>query len=215
MRRSFLKTVLPQKILDELIVPLQNEARLRSSQVFLPEEQGYTTSARNNGSRSYAVVDIQGAKTLLAQAGVGKPEVCIMFDVTDCSSTDCRQLLGTDGGDDASLYALRPSSLAVSAVSPTFGSDPRVGNDNFSANPTADALIESLNTTFDRATQLAILQKIDAWSGRIPPGCRSTSSRPSRRSTTLWPEWRRPRSRRTCCGMFGTGHRLVLDSKES
>jgi len=37
-----------------------------------------------------------------------------------------------------------------------------VGNDNFYANPRVDALIDSLNTTFDRGQQLSILQTIDA-----------------------------------------------------
>ncbi|WP_354575747.1 ABC transporter family substrate-binding protein [Frigoribacterium sp. UYMn621] len=185
VRNAFLKTVPRQKILDDLIVPLQEEARLRSSQVFLPGEQGYATSVRANGSSAYATVDIEGAKTLLAQAGVVGPQVCILFDpsnprrvaeytairdsaalagftVTDCSSTDWRQLLGTDGAYDASLYALRPSSLAVSAVSAAFLSDSPVGNDNFYANPDVDALIDSLSATADRSQQRAILQKIDA-----------------------------------------------------
>ncbi|CAN5493234.1 ABC transporter family substrate-binding protein [soil metagenome] len=185
VRRAFLQAVPRQKILDDLIVPLQEEARLRSSQVFLPGERGYGTSVRKNGSGAYAAVDIEGAKALLAQAGVANPQVCILFDpsnprrvaefaaikdstaragftVTDCSSTDWRQLLGTDGAYDASLYALRPSSLAVSAVSAAFRSDSQVGNDNFYANPKVDALIDSLDSTFDREQQLVILQKIDA-----------------------------------------------------
>ncbi|QNE47546.1 ABC transporter family substrate-binding protein [Glaciihabitans sp. INWT7] len=185
VRRAFLKTVPRQKILDDLIVPLQEEARLRSSQVFLPGEQGYAAAVRTNGSSAYATVDIEGAKELLAKAGVVGPQVCLLFDpsnprrvaeyaaiqdsaalagftVTDCSSTDWRQLLGTDGAYDASLYALRPSSLAVSAVSAAFRSDSPVGNDNFYANPEVDALIDSLSATADRSQQLAILQKIDA-----------------------------------------------------
>ncbi|MBC7403902.1 MAG: ABC transporter family substrate-binding protein, partial [Microbacteriaceae bacterium] len=106
-------------------------------------------------------MDIEGAKALRVQAGVVNPLVCIQFDpsnprrvaefraisdlaalagfsVTDCSSTDWRQLLGTDGAYDASLYALRPSSRAVSAVSAAFPSDSPVGNDNFYANPRVD-----------------------------------------------------------------------------
>jgi len=130
-------------------------------------------------------VDIERAKALRVQAGVVNPLVCILFDpsnprrvaefraisdsaalagfsVTDCSSTDWRQLLGTDGAYDASLYALRSSSRAVSAVSAAFRSDSPVGTDNFYANPRVDALIDSLNTTFDRGRQLSILQTIDA-----------------------------------------------------
>ena len=185
VRKAFLETVPRQKILDELIVPLQEEARLRSSQVFLPGQTGYTTSVRRNGSSAYATVDIEEAKALLARVGAMSPEVCILFDpsnprrvaeyttiktsaalagfrVTDCSSTDWRQLLGMNGAYDASLYALRPSSLAVSAVSAAFRSDSKAGNDNFYANSKVDALIDSLDSTFDRGQQLGILQKIDA-----------------------------------------------------
>jgi peptide/nickel transport system substrate-binding protein len=185
VRKAFLETVPRQKILDKLIVPLQEEARLRSSQVFLPGEAGYATSVRKNGSSAYSTVDIEGARVLLAQSGVVNPQVCMLFDpsnprrvaeftaiknsaalagfsVTDCSSTDWRQLLGTDGAYDASLYALRPSSLAVSAVSAAFRSDSQLGNDNFYANSEVDALIDSLDTTLDRGQQLVILQKIDA-----------------------------------------------------
>jgi peptide/nickel transport system substrate-binding protein len=185
VRKAFLKTVPRRKLLDELIVPLQEKARLRSSQVFLPGEQGYATSMSTNGSSAYATVDIEGAKALLAKAGVANPQVCVLFDpsnprrvaefvairksavqagftVTDCSSTEWRQLLGTDSAYDASLYALRPSSRAVSAVSAAFGSDSRVGNDNFYSNPKVDALLGSLDVTFDRGQQVGILQKIDA-----------------------------------------------------
>ena len=170
---------------DNPIVPQQEETRLRSSQVFLPGQTGYTTSVRRNGSSAYATVDIEEAKALLARVGAMSPEVCILFDpsnprrvaeyttiktsaalagfrVTDCSSTDWRQLLGMNGAYDASLYALRPSSLAVSAVSAAFRSDSKAGNDNFYANSKVDALIDSLDSTFDRGQQLGILQKIDA-----------------------------------------------------
>jgi peptide/nickel transport system substrate-binding protein len=137
-----------------------------------------------NGSKDYDRVDIAGAKILLAQAGLVRPEVCILFDpsnprrvaefsaiqksaalagflVTDCSSTDWRQLLGTDGAYDASLYALRPTSLAVTAVAASFRSDSTINNLNFYADPAVDALIDRLDATFDGNEQIAILKKID------------------------------------------------------
>ena len=80
VRKAFLKTVPRQKILDELIVSRQMEARLRSSQVFLPGEQGYATSVRKNDSSGYRTVDIEGAKALRVQADVVNPLLCILFD---------------------------------------------------------------------------------------------------------------------------------------
>jgi len=185
VRRAFLKTVPRQQILDSLVVPVQEDAQLRSSQVFLPGSTGYQSAVRSNGSREYSRVDIAGAKAILATAGVASPEVCVLFDpsnprrvaefgliqksaalagfaVTDCSSTDWRQLLGTAGAYDASLYALRPSSLAVSAVAASFRSDSTIDNSNFYANPQVDGLIDSLDSTVDRSAQIAILHKVDS-----------------------------------------------------
>ncbi|WP_394768087.1 ABC transporter family substrate-binding protein [Lacisediminihabitans sp.] len=185
VRRAFLKTVPRQQILDSLVVPVQEDAQLRSSHVFLPGSTGYQSAVKSNGSREYARVDIAGARAILAAAGVASPEVCVLFDpsnprrvaefgliqksaalagftVTDCSSTDWRQLLGTPGAYDASLYALRPSSLAVSAVAASFRSDSTIDNSNFYANKQVDGLIDSLDSTFDRTAQIATLHKIDS-----------------------------------------------------
>ena len=208
VRKAFLKTVPRQKILDELIVPLQEEARLRSSQVFLPGEQGYATSVRKNDSSGYRTVDIEGAKALLVQAGVVNPQVCILFDpsnprrvaefrtitdsaalagfsVTDCSSTDWRQLLGTDGAYDASLYALRPSSRAVSAVSAAFRSDSPVGNDTSMGTP--EWMPSSIRSTppSTAASSSASCRRSTRCSGRMGTGCRPTSSRRSLPSTIM------------------------------
>ncbi len=185
VREAFLKTVPRRQILDQLIVPLQKDAKLRSSQVFLPGSAGYAASAAGNGSKDYGTVDIEGAKSLLARAALPNPGVCILFDpknprrvaeftliqksaglagfvVTDCSSTDWRQLLGTDGAYDASLYALRPTNLAVTSVAASFRSDSTVNNVSFYADPRVDALIDRLDATVDGAAQIELLKKIDA-----------------------------------------------------
>ncbi len=189
VRQAFLKTVPRQQILDRLVVPLQEDAVVRSSQVFLPGSVGYAASVKRNGSRAYNTVDIDGAKALLARAGVTDPQVCILFDpsnprrvaeftliqasaagagfaVTDCSSPDWLQLLGTDGAYDASLYALRPSNLAVTGAVAAFRSNSPVTNLSFYSNPQVDELIERLDATFDASAQTALLTKIDSivWS---------------------------------------------------
>jgi peptide/nickel transport system substrate-binding protein len=184
VRQAFLKVVPRQQILDSLVVPLQEDAQLRSSQVFLPGSAGYDAAVKVNGSAAYRRVDVDGAKALLAQAGVTNPQVCILFDpsnprrvsefqliqksaalagfaVTDCSSADWQMLLGTSGAYDASLYALRPSSLAATAAGASFKSTSTINNLNFYSNPKVDALLTQLDSTFDHQKQLDILKQVD------------------------------------------------------
>jgi peptide/nickel transport system substrate-binding protein len=184
VREAFLKVVPRQQILDSLVVPLQEDAQLRSSQVFLPGSAGYDTAVKENGSAAYRRVDVDGAKTLLARATGTSRQVCILFDpanprrvaefaliqksaslagftVTDCSSPDWRMLLGTAGAYDASLYALRPTSLATTAAGASFRSTSTINNLNFYANPKVDALLTQLDSTFDRQKQLDILTRVD------------------------------------------------------
>lgn len=185
VREAFLKMVPRQQILDTLVVPLQKGARLRSSQVFLPGEDGYSEAVEANGSSAYARVDVNGARKLLAAAGVVDPRLCILYDpsnprrvtefgliqksaalagfaVDDCSSTDWRGLLGTPGAYDAALYALRPSTLAVTAVAATFGSGRASTNHSYYSNPKVDALLAQLESTSDRAKQRELLIRVDA-----------------------------------------------------
>lgn len=185
VRQAFLETVPRQQILEQLITPVQEEARLRDSQVFLPGSGGYADAVKTNGSKQYDRVDIAGAKSLLAQAGVADPQVCVLFDpsnprrvaefaliqksaalagftVTDCSSPDWLQLLGTQGNYDASLYALRPTSLAVTAAAASFSSKSTTNNVSFYSDANVDKLIDQLQETSDHDQQLALLKKVDA-----------------------------------------------------
>ncbi len=188
VRQAFLDVVPRKAMLDQLIVPLERGATLRSSQVFLPGSAGYDAAARQNGSAAFDRVDVAGAKALLTSAGVSAPQVCVLFDpsnprrvlefatiqksaalagfvVTDCSSPDWRDLLGAPGAYDASLYAVRPSTLAVSSVAAMFRStadSPAVDNDNFYSDAGVDALIGRLDATSDPAAQKTIMTAIDS-----------------------------------------------------
>ncbi|MCU1403082.1 MAG: uncharacterized protein JWM70_1406 [Microbacteriaceae bacterium] len=194
VRQAFLKVVPRQQILDSLVLPLQEDARLRSSQVFLPGSDGYAEAVKANGSEQYAKVDVAAARALLAKAGASGPQVCILFDpsnprrvsefglikksaaqagftVTDCSSPDWRALLGAPGAYDASLYALRPSSLAVTSAAASFRSAEirsiqTATNLNYYSNPRVDALFDRLESTADPSSQRQILAQVDTllWS---------------------------------------------------
>ncbi|MFM9877672.1 MAG: ABC transporter family substrate-binding protein [Rhodoglobus sp.] len=184
IREAFMKIIPRQEIVEKLIKPLQPEAEVRNSQVFLPGADGYDESVAANGSDAYAEVDIEGAKALLAEAGVTNPEVCMLFsstnprraneflliqqsgalagiNVTDCSSPDWGGLLGTPGAYDASLFGWQSTSLGVTGSSPTFKTG-GINNLNFYSNSEVDDLLTQLDSEFDPAKQIEIQQQVDA-----------------------------------------------------
>jgi peptide/nickel transport system substrate-binding protein len=188
VREAFLKTVPRADIVSDLVEALQEDATTRDSQVFMPGSDGYADSVADNGSSDYAEVDIEGAKALLAEAGVVDPQVCILYaptnprrvseftliqqsaalagiTVTDCSSADWRDLLGAPGAYDAALYGWLPTNVGVSATIEAFSS---TGRNNLShyANDKVDALLAELSTTFDAKKQVQLEQQVDAllWS---------------------------------------------------
>lgn len=73
VRKAFLKSVPRQEIVDKLIKPLDPAAEIRNSQLVSPADEGkYATISEGNGSSEYEL-DIEGAKKLLADAGVSTP----------------------------------------------------------------------------------------------------------------------------------------------
>jgi peptide/nickel transport system substrate-binding protein len=184
IREAFMKVIPRQEIVDKLIVPLQEDATVRNSQVFLPGAKGYDESVADNGSAAYKDVDIDGAKALLAQAGVTNPEVCMLFsstnprraneflliqqsgalagfNVTDCSSPDWGGLLGTPGAYDASLFGWQTTSLGVTNGPPPTFNTKGIENLNFYSDPAMDKLTDQLGKEFDSDKQIEIEKKID------------------------------------------------------
>jgi peptide/nickel transport system substrate-binding protein len=193
VRRAFLDVVPREQILDRLIRPLQKAASNRNSFVFQPGAAGYAQSVATNGSKEFARVDVAGAKRLLAEAGVTAPHVCLLFDpsnprrvaefelirtsaaragfvVDDCSSPGWRDQLGTPGAYDAALYALRPSTLAVSSAAASFSSTSTIDNTSFFADPQVDALLATLEGAREPAAQAAAQRAIDARLFAVAPG---------------------------------------------
>jgi peptide/nickel transport system substrate-binding protein len=184
IREAFMKVIPRQEIVDKLIVPLQEDATVRSSQVFFPGQEGYDESVAENGSDAYAEVDIEGAKALLAEAGVVNPEVCMLFsstnprraneflliqqsgalagfNVTDCSSPDWGGLLGTPGYYDASLFGWQSTSLGVTNGPPFTFTTGAINNLNFYSNEEMDKLTAALGEEFDVDKQIEIEKQID------------------------------------------------------
>lgn len=232
VRRAFLHTVPRDHILDSLIHPLSPDAGLRDSHVFLPETAGYEASVKGNGSAAFADVDVAEAKRLLAQAAqvsptLAAPTVCLLFDpanprrvaefqliqesaaaagitVTNCSSPDWRNLLGTPHSYDAALYALRETNLAVSAARASFASDSDVNNNSGYANPRADSLLARALAPTTVAERRDLLTELDRllWDDAVGlplyqfPAVTATSDqvtgviRSPFAETALWDPWR-------------------------
>ena len=183
VREAFLKVVPRQRILDAVVLPVQEDAALRSSQLFLPGSSDYADAVAGNGSDAYAEVDVPGAKALLAEAGAIRPVVCILFDpgnpkrllefqliqksaalagfqVTDCSSPDWVNLLGTPGSYDASLFAWKVTNLSVAGAKAIFGTGERSNLSHYS-NPAVDTLFDRLAVETDTGKRAGIRQEID------------------------------------------------------
>jgi peptide/nickel transport system substrate-binding protein len=184
VRQAFLKTIPRQQIIDTLIKPLNPDAEVRHSQIFVPGAEGYDDTVEGNGMQeNYGEVDIEGAKALLAQAGVTSPKVCILyasanprrvnefaliqesatqagFDVEDCGSEQWGGLLGTPGAYDAAFFGWQSTSLGVTGSSATFRTE-GINNLTYYSNPEVDALLDELDTTIDTDRQIEIQLEID------------------------------------------------------
>jgi peptide/nickel transport system substrate-binding protein len=74
VRQAFLLTIPRQEIIDKIIKPLDPSAEIRNSFLVQPSDKPkYDTIVADNGSAAYADVDIEKAKSLLAEAGVSTP----------------------------------------------------------------------------------------------------------------------------------------------
>lgn len=183
VRQAFMKVIPRQQIVDNLIKPIQPDAKLDDSQVFLPGSAGYDESVAANGSADYATVDVAAAKALLAQAGVTAPvDVRFMygksntrrasefaliqssakeagFNVIDNGNDDWSSLLG-NGSYDAVLFAWSPTALSPLQSQATFTS---TGGSNLNGykNDSVDANYTTLEGTYDEDAQKPLLADVD------------------------------------------------------
>ncbi|SFI24947.1 MULTISPECIES: ABC transporter family substrate-binding protein [Microbacterium] len=137
VRQAFLSIIPRQEILEKLIQPLQPDAELRNSQIFLPGTPGAEAAAEVNGYPEMTEPDVDGAKALLAEAGATNPTVRLLFSNTnerrkqeflliqpyaeaagftlvDASRQDWGTALGTATSEyDAALFGWQSTSTAV------------------------------------------------------------------------------------------------------
>ncbi|WP_185740422.1 ABC transporter substrate-binding protein [Homoserinimonas aerilata] len=188
VRQALLLTVPRADIVDELVRPLQPDARPRLSHVLMPGQDGYEDAADAEGPAAYDTVDVRAAKKLLAEAAaddpaLANPVVCVLYDpanprrsaefgliresaalagirVSDCASPDWRNLLGNPGAYDAALYGLHVDNLSGESVDARLRSDSSI-NSSHIADPELDELLDGLLVA-EGAARTGILLEIDA-----------------------------------------------------
>lgn len=162
VRQAFLKVIPRQEIVDKIIKPLDAAAEVRNSFLVSPADEGkYATIVADNGSADYTDVDVDGAKQLLADAGVKTPvkvkfwypegnvrrgqefelisasAALAGFELEDTSEPDW---VFTDpsqepiNSHDATIFAWSSTSLAISGSDQIFGTytDPLQKGGNYS-----------------------------------------------------------------------------------
>jgi peptide/nickel transport system substrate-binding protein len=177
VREAFLKTIPRQQILDSIVTPVNPQAEVLNSQIWLPSQKEYAASVKQNGSDKFAKVDIDGAKALLAGA---KPTVRILyntnnpnrvdefqaisssaakagFTVVDAGSPDWSKLL-PGGNYDASLFGWISPGAGTTMIPQLFATGG--GGNNNRYNAMNDVAVKT-QTTVDKDELVTLEQQID------------------------------------------------------
>ncbi|CAN5349943.1 ABC transporter family substrate-binding protein [soil metagenome] len=190
VRQAFFKMVPRQDMLDRLIKPLSSTAKLDDSSLFIPGQEGYDESVANNGSSEYQKVDLEGAKALLAKAGVTTPitvrfayandnprrqgEFQLIqasakaagFDVTDVGKStdqyfDPEVGIGSGKYDyDATVFAYQLTSSTVTQSEANTTTGNAYNYQGYS-NATVDALWKKAEVATSSSAAIPLQQKID------------------------------------------------------
>lgn len=186
VRQAFLKTIPRERIVNDLIKPLNPEAEVRNSFTQVPGSPMYDGIVEASGqATAFAEVDIEGAKALLAEAGVPNVSVRMLFDPNNTRRVNQFELIkqsaaeagfdvqayavqagwGTDLSQatsfyDAALFGWQSTSTAVTESDANY----RTGaTNNFYgySNPEVDALFDELQVETDAAEQERILGEVE------------------------------------------------------
>lgn len=180
VREAFLKTIPRQQLVDTLIKPVNPDAEVLNSQLFVPAQEGYADSVANNGSDAYAEVDIEGAKELLAGAtptirlmyNINNPNRVAAFEAIQASASqagfiiedvgreDWGSQLGTDIYD-AVVFGWISSGVGNATIPQIFSTG---GGSNFNkySNSTVDELGQEIQVTVDPDAIVEMTQQADA-----------------------------------------------------
>jgi len=178
VRQAFLKTIPRQEILTKLVKPLNPQAEVRDSFNQVPGSPDYADTVAQNGSADWKNVDIEGAKKLLADAGVTNPKVRFMYAAKNVRRANEYKLIAAsasqagfqlvDGANpdwssqiqntkiyDAILFGWQNPAIGYSQEIPNFVTK---GQNNFYgySNPQVDADLKKLGAESDPAKQKAL-----------------------------------------------------------
>ncbi len=183
VRQAFLKTIPREDIVNKLIKPLNPEATVRQSFNIVPGSPTYDAVVAANGSKDWTAVDIEGAKKLLADAGVTSPKVRFMyadknarraneykliaasaslagFQMVDGKNPDWSSQLPNTKIYDAALFGWQSNSTGVSSISPQFRTKQQNNFYGYS-NPESDKALLTLNKTTDVAKQTPLIIQVE------------------------------------------------------
>ena len=185
VRQAFLLSVPRNEILDKLIRPLNPNAQVRQSNIFIPGSPGYDEAVELNAM--YNGTDEENrakAKELLAEAGVELPipvefwypdgnvrranefeliklsADSVGFNVISEAEPDWAWIGVEPHPHDAVIFAWASGSLAVTGSDQFFGTG-KPSNFQGYSNPELDEILSSLDTELDPAKQLEIKLEID------------------------------------------------------
>ncbi len=180
VREAFLKTIPRQQILDSIITPVNPDAEVLNSQIFLPTDAEYTDAVAASGYDAFTEPDIEGAKALLAGA---TPTVRILYNtnnpnrvdsfraiqqsaqqagfvIEDAGSPDWSSLLGS-GSYDASIFGWVSPGAGNAALPQIFKTNGG-GNYNLYTNADVDTLVDESQVTVDNDALQQLKIEIDA-----------------------------------------------------
>lgn len=170
VREAFMKVIPRQQIVDTVIKPLNPEAEILNSHLYVASQvEPYEATIAQNGSDAYAEVDIEGAKALLNGA---TPTVRFMYNINNPNRVKAWELISASAAEagfvmedvgredwgsqlgsdiyDAVVFGWISSGVGNATVPQIFASD---GGSNFNglANDRIDELGAAIQTMTDPA----------------------------------------------------------------
>lgn len=180
VREAFLKTIPRQQIVDTVIKPINPDAEVLNSQIYLSSQvEPYAKATAANGSDAYGDVDIEGAKELLNGA---TPTVRFMYNINNPNRVKAWELISASaaqagfvmedvgredwgsqlGSDiyDAVVFGWISSGVGNGTIPQIFATD---GGSNYNglANPEIDQLGADIQTMTDPADVEAANIEVD------------------------------------------------------
>lgn len=173
VREAFMKTIPRQQIVDTVVKPINPDAEVLNSQVYVTSQGApYEKTVENNGSDAYADVDIDGAKALLAGRtptvrilyNINNPNRVAAFEAIQASASQAGFVIEDVGREDwssqlpsdiydVSIFGWISPGVGNASIPQIFASD---GGSNFTG--LNDPKIDELSTAIQGMTDPADIE---------------------------------------------------------